>query len=135
MSVCRFDPLVVVLFGLNHIKPEPLIELNGALIVHLNVKKDTVELPIIRLLDIIQHMFNHFRADPQSAIRRQTPQSHYIQSSAIFRGVDTTTDGADHYIVVIGFGETYQLSNRWKTSGQTQYIPSLANSPASNTSL
>lgn len=46
-------------------------------------------------------MIDHDRSDAKTSIWIQTTECHYVESSLVFRCIDTATNGAHHNIIVV----------------------------------
>lgn len=123
VRVGRFDAFVVVLLGFHNLEVELLVELNGALVVHLHVpahksemvsneiptkpcfsaathsQKDAIEVAII--LDNLQDVIDHHRTDAEPTVRRQAAQRHNVHAPQIVAGLDATAHRADDDVIVV----------------------------------
>ena len=58
-----------LLLGLDDVETEPLVELDGRVVVDLHVQQHGVKVAV--LLHDLHHVVQHLRADPQAAVRSE----------------------------------------------------------------
>ena len=113
MSVRGLDPLVVLLLRLDDVEAGLLVEVDGTLVVHLDVEEDGVDVAV--LFDDAHNVVEHRLAHPEPAVGGQAAQGHDVElpRPRVGVGVDAAADGAHDDVVEEGqLGEFASLEKQ-----------------------
>lgn len=69
-----------------------------------HLQEYAIEIAVV--LDKVENVIDHNRADAESPVRQQAAQRHDVQSPLVLRGVDAAAHRTDHNVIVVGqFGQ------------------------------